>query len=87
MPVRSKSLLIVDKIKEIEQLKKENEELKKLNDKIIKIYNIIKEYEKIKISLNDKGLVNKGLINIIDNEIKKCNEQFKKEIEELNKQP
>ena len=34
MPVRSKSLLIVDKIKEIEQLKKEIEQLKKENEKL-----------------------------------------------------
>jgi transposase-like protein len=37
MPVRNKSLVIVDQIKEIEQLKKENEELKKENEQLKKI--------------------------------------------------
>ena len=37
MPVRNKSLLIVDKIKEIEQLKKKNEELKKQLKDLIEI--------------------------------------------------
>ena len=34
MPVRNKSLVIVDQIEEIEQLKKEIEQLKKENEKL-----------------------------------------------------
>ena len=46
-------------------------EIKQLDDKITKNNNIIDEFKKIKILLNDKGLVDQELINIIDNNIKK----------------
>jgi hypothetical protein len=46
-------------------------QIKQLDDKITKNNNIIDGFKKIKILLNDKGLVDEELINIIDNNIKK----------------
>ena len=56
-----------------------DEQIKLLNKRITTNYDIIKKYERMKISLNDKGLVDNELINIIDNKIKKCNENIVKD--------